>query len=641
MTISEMIKNLPENLTSSDVRGALEESFSLNRKYSALEKAILSAFTGTTFSVDAGEIKFFDKDLTGGMHSALKDLQQSVESGMFLSGAKPSTVSEDQQKANSWCDVVCNKIVERIEEVITGRTKGLLGKEKVVPLDNMYSEIVSGDKGFKCVVNSGSQYKSFVDQGDIEDFDKIDGRSYLRDIFLSRKVIGYLSAFLTVEEGELKNVSDSSDIVAGSVEYLRTRLGEELAKVAEICADNDFQPCTVHAVKMAACKLADGFINENNPGKNANSIQNFVNYMKLAEIETFAPDDFKDIPLGGFDGGSNYNLAFINNMAKKVKYYGIEDCNGRAEAESILQNTGVVDECLKSFKFFDKRMLQGERDQVVDTFEEGAWVCLANLAIAEKIGNAEVKKAIVEMFGVPFAQCLDRIDDVKAIIEKAREKVAGLDLGTNINVIPAAQQDAPASTDTTPASVPADTTSATETPATTVAVTPARKINPMPTQIDIDVKKEFFNYLKRKRKAIIKHNESRGVLLQENSDQARVAIVHLGMLEDKHYKTGIFSMAQQSLEDIRKLAVPATIGDSRIADILLDDAQESYAILDELRKISSVSLTADEWKQKKKDLGIMQGAASKKIRDLYDDSIVSKGAQKGNFRKPGGHNPTI
>lgn len=606
---------LGTDITGEDIRKALRATFSLYGNYSDVERAIFSAFTGTSFSVVDGEIKYLYKNLTGGKHSALKDIDQSINKGMFKPKTDAVVISDKQKEINDLCDDFCDKIVARIEESIIGKTKGALGKEKKVALENMDSEIVGNDKYFECVINQDSQYKNFIDTSDIQTYDGISQRDYLPDIYLSRKVIGYLAAFLALEEGQIGDAVKDEELFDGALIYLRKCLESELKKVGEICDKNNFVPCDVCAIRKAACILADGHIDELAAAEGTHTMKFFVDYMRAEAIETLGPNDFKDLPLGGFEGGSNYNFAFINDVASREEYYDIENCASQAEAESILESADNVEDCLKAFKFFDKQMLQGEIDQVVDNFEEGAWICLANLVIAEKIKNAETKATIMELFGVPLARCFDRIDDVKSVVEKAKAKVESLDIGVKIDVVENSKDEA------TDAITDGDVDATTD-DADTIKEEKKSKIS---------VKAEMTSFRKKLVKAIRALEKKQGLYKKraakkDNPQRASSVYVQtvLGVSELGLNKN--FNNFGQSLSDLL-LELPVEEKSVASVPIVLEKIYgELYSRGQQLRdETSGMEFTTEEKNAIREKYGLTNDGAKELIEKIYGEHFDDKG----------------
>ena len=197
---------------------------------------------------------------------------------------------------------------------------------------------------------------------------------------------------------------------------------------------------TIREIASELAKLSIESVKEEITSKiDLDVASNFYNCEMLEAIETMSPTEFKDIPLALDEGKSNYRVAFIDEKARRDFRENVRNYETADEAKKALDDNGARGtDLLAAIKYYDKQMLQDEKDKVVDTFEEGAWLCIANLLIVEFAGvEGKNKERLQQVFAIPLAQCLDRVESPEKrleIVKKAIKKVDELHFESKIEL---------------------------------------------------------------------------------------------------------------------------------------------------------------------------------------------------------------
>ena len=423
MTISDLILNPNElkNLNAASVRKAAKESFIPGVKnYSDKERGVLSAFCNTDFKMYDKEVGYFWKTL----ENAYKDLEQLQNTGVF--------VAEPDKRTKFPTDIVdaCREC-DKFYGIVMGKMKDSFNliKGKWGTVD--YYEIKSDSPLAKLVK------------------DKSDER--VMSLYNAREVVAYLATYLAVENGLVDNIVTSEKSKQDTLTYLFNGLVEpknggilnalkKYKNAYEGQKENMMDVFTIREIASELAKLSIESVKEEITSKiDLDVASNFYNCEMLEAIETMSPTEFKDIPLALDEGKSNYRVAFIDEKARRDFRENVRNYETADEAKKALDDNGARGtDLLAAIKYYDKQMLQDEKDKVVDTFEEGAWLCIANLLIVEFAGvEGKNKERLQQVFAIPLAQCLDRVESPEKrleIVKKAIKKVDELHFESKIEL---------------------------------------------------------------------------------------------------------------------------------------------------------------------------------------------------------------
>lgn len=423
MTISDLILNPNElkNLNAASVRKAAKESFIPGVKnYSDKERGVLSAFCNTDFKMYDKEVGYFWKTL----ENAYKDLEQLQNTGVFVAEPDkrtkfPTDIVDACRECDKFYGIVMGKMKDSFNLI-----KGKRGKVD-------YYEIKSDSPLAKLVK------------------DKSDER--VMSLYNAREVVAYLATYLAVENGLVDNIVTSEKSKQDTLTYLFNGLVEpknggilnalkKYKNAYEGQKENMMDVFTIREIASELAKLSIESVKEEITSKiDLDVASNFYNCEMLEAIETMSPTEFKDIPLALDEGKSNYRVAFIDEKARRDFRENVRNYETADEAKKALDDNGARGtDLLAAIKYYDKQMLQDEKDKVVDTFEEGAWLCIANLLIVEFAGvEGKNKERLQQVFAIPLAQCLDRVESPEKrleIVKKAIKKVDELHFESKIEL---------------------------------------------------------------------------------------------------------------------------------------------------------------------------------------------------------------
>ena len=423
MTISDLILNPNElkNLNAASVRKAAKESFIPGVKnYSDKERGVLSAFCNTDFKMYDKEVGYFWKTL----ENAYKDLEQLQNTGVFVAEPDkrtkfPTDIVDACRECDKFYGIVMGKMKDSFNLI-----KGKRGKVD-------YYEIKSDSPLAKLVK------------------DKSDER--VMSLYNAREVVAYLATYLAVENGLVDNIVTSEKSKQDTLTYLFNGLVEpknggilnalkKYKNAYEGQKENMMDVFTIREIASELAKLSIESVKEEITSKiDLDVASNFYNCEMLEAIETMSPTEFKDIPLALDEGKSNYRVAFIDEKARRDFRENVRNYETADEAKKALYYNGARGtDLLAAIKYYDKQMLQDEKDKVVDTFEEGAWLCIANLLIVEFAGvEGKNKERLQQVFAIPLAQCLDRVESPEKrleIVKKAIKKVDELHFESKIEL---------------------------------------------------------------------------------------------------------------------------------------------------------------------------------------------------------------
>ena len=423
MTISDLILNPNElkNLNAASVRKAAKESFIPGVKnYSDKERGVLSAFCNTDFKMYDKEVGYFWKTL----ENAYKDLEQLQNTGVFVAEPDkrtkfPTDIVDACRECDKFYGIVMGKMKDSFNLI-----KGKRGKVD-------YYEIKSDSPLAKLVK------------------DKSDER--VMSLYNAREVVAYLATYLAVENGLVDNIVTSEKSKQDTLTYLFNGLVEpknggilnalkKYKNAYEGQKENMMDVFTIREIASELAKLSIESVQEEITSKiDLDVASNFYNCEMLEAIETMSPTEFKDIPLALDEGKSNYRVAFIDEKARRDFRENVRNYETADEAKKALDDNGARGtDLLAAIKYYDKQMLQDEKDKVVDTFEEGAWLCIANLLIVEFAGvEGKNKERLQQVFAIPLAQCLDRVESPEKrleIVKKAIKKVDELHFESKIEL---------------------------------------------------------------------------------------------------------------------------------------------------------------------------------------------------------------
>ena len=417
MTISDFILNPNElkNINAASVRKAAIESFIPGIKnYSAQELAVLYAFCVTDFKMYEALVAFYWKSLG----NSYKDLEQYQNTGAFV--AEPDT------KTKFAADIVnaCNRANEFYNAVIT-------------EMKNSF-DIVKGKwgKGDRYEIKSDSPLAKLVE-------DKTDERS--ASLYSAREVVAYLATYLAVENGLVDGIVTSEQSKQDTLTYLFNGLVEPknggilnaLKKYTNAYNNQKDEMMDVFTIREVASELAKQQIEKINATSaikiDSDVAKNFYNCVMLNMIQTMASPDFKDISVALDEGKSNYRVFYIDEKGRVVFREDVKNYTTAAEADNAFRSNGAHDtDLLGAIKYYDKQMLKDEKDKTIDNFEDGAWLCIANLLMIEFAGlEGKNKERLQQAFAIPLAQCLDRVESPEKrleIVKKAVKKVEELGL---------------------------------------------------------------------------------------------------------------------------------------------------------------------------------------------------------------------
>lgn len=423
MTISDFILNPKElkNINAANVRKAAVESFIPDiKKYSAQELAVLYAFCDTDFKMFDSLVAFYWKSLG----NSFKDLEQYQNTGAFVAQPdKRTKFATDIVNACVWCDNFYNAVMAEMKDSFN-LVKGKWGK------------------GDRYELKSDSPLAKIVE-------DKSDER--IMSLYNAREVVAYLATYLAVENGGVDGIVTSEASKRDTLTYLFNGLVEPqkggilnaLKKYVSAYNDQKENMMDVFTIREVASELAKQQIekiNETSATKiDSDAAKNFYNCVMLKMIQTMASTDFKDISVALDEGKSNYRVAFIDEKARRDFRENVRNYETADEAKKALDDNGARGtDLLAAIKYYDKQMLQDEKDKVVDTFEEGAWLCIANLLIVEFAGvEGKNKERLQQVFAIPLAQCLDRVESPEKrleIVKKAIKKVDELHFESKIEL---------------------------------------------------------------------------------------------------------------------------------------------------------------------------------------------------------------
>lgn len=423
MTISDLILNPNElkNLNAASVRKAAKESFIPGVKnYSDKERGVLSAFCNTDFKMYDKEVGYFWKTL----ENAYKDLEQLQNTGVFVAEPDkrtkfPTDIVDACRECDKFYGIVMGKMKDSFNLI-----KGKRGKVD-------YYEIKSDSPLAKLVK------------------DKSDER--VMSLYNAREVVAYLATYLAVENGLVDNIVTSEKSKQDTLTYLFNGLVEpknggilnalkKYKNAYEGQKENMMDVFTIREIASELAKLSIESVKEEITSKiDLDVASNFYNCEMLEAIETMSPTEFKDIPLALDEGKSNYRVAFIDEKARRDFRENVRNYETADEAKKALDDNGARGtDLLAAIKYYDKQMFQDEKDKVVDTFEEGAWLCIANLLIVEFAGvEGKNKERLQQVFAIPLAQCLDRVESPEKrleIVKKAIKKVDELHFESKIEL---------------------------------------------------------------------------------------------------------------------------------------------------------------------------------------------------------------
>ena len=423
MTISDLILNPNElkNLNAASVRKAAKESFIPGVKnYSDKERGVLSAFCNTDFKMYDKVVGYFWKTL----ENAYKDLEQLQNTGVFVAEPDkrtkfPTDIVDACRECDKFYGIVMGKMKDSFNLI-----KGKRGKVD-------YYEIKSDSPLAKLVK------------------DKSDER--VMSLYNAREVVAYLATYLAVENGLVDNIVTSEKSKQDTLTYLFNGLVEpknggilnalkKYKNAYEGQKENMMDVFTIREIASELAKLSIESVKEEITSKiDLDVASNFYNCEMLEAIETMSPTEFKDIPLALDEGKSNYRVAFIDEKARRDFRENVRNYETADEAKKALDDNGARGtDLLAAIKYYDKQMLQDEKDKVVDTFEEGAWLCIANLLIVEFAGvEGKNKERLQQVFAIPLAQCLDRVESPEKrleIVKKAIKKVDELHFESKIEL---------------------------------------------------------------------------------------------------------------------------------------------------------------------------------------------------------------
>lgn len=423
MTISDLIlkPNELKNLNAASVRKAAKESFIPGVKnYSDKERGVLSAFCNTDFKMYDKEVDYFWKTL----ENAYKDLEQLQNTGVFVAEPDkrtkfPTDIVDACRECDKFYGIVMGKMKDSFNLI-----KGKRGKDD-------YYEIKSDSPLAKLVK------------------DKSDER--VMSLYNAREVVAYLATYLAVENGLVDSIVTSEKSKQDTLTYLFNGLVEpknggilnalkKYKNAYEGQKENMMDVFTIREIASELAKLSIESVKEEITSEiDLDVASNFYNCEMLEAIETMSPTEFKDIPLALDEGKSNYRVAFIDEKARRDFRENVRNYETADEAKKALDDNGARGtDLLAAIKYYDKQMLQDEKDKVVDTFEEGAWLCIANLLIVEFAGvEGKNKERLQQVFAIPLAQCLDRVESPEKrleIVKKAIKKVDELHFESKIEL---------------------------------------------------------------------------------------------------------------------------------------------------------------------------------------------------------------
>lgn len=417
MTISDFILNPNElkNINAASVRKAAIESFIPGIKnYSAQELAVLYAFCVTDFKMYEALVAFYWKSLG----NSYKDLEQYQNTGAFV--AEPDT------KTKFAADIVnaCHRTNEFYNAVMT-------------EMKNSF-DIVKGKwgKDDRYEIKSDSPLAKLVE-------DKSDERS--ASLYSAREVVAYLATYLAVENGLVDGIVTSEQSKQDTLTYLFNGLVEPknggilnaLKKYTNAYNNQKDEMMDVFTIREVASELAKQQIEKINATSaikiDSDVAKNFYNCVMLNMIQTMASPDFKDISVALDEGKSNYRVFYIDEKGRVVFREDVKNYTTAAEADNAFRSNGAHDtDLLGAIKYYDKQMLKDEKDKTIDNFEDGAWLCIANLLMIEFAGlEGKNKERLQQAFAIPLAQCLDRVESPEKrleIVKKAIKKVEELGL---------------------------------------------------------------------------------------------------------------------------------------------------------------------------------------------------------------------
>lgn len=611
MTISELIKILPKNLSAKDVRAAFKKSFLASaRKYSEDEKAILSAFCGNRTRMDNNnEVRTWQyKNVDEG---TLKELTQYINRGVTSNdshAAKPYT--EDSAISN-----FRNKVEEAIENSIHGSIPKKIGKDKPIPQAELADHIFSDES---VVYTMDGMLKELIDPKEIENYNRHDGRNFARDVYAAKGLIAELATFLAVESGVV-DVSSADEFAAHECETIRSEI-KDILKARE-ASDESIALIPVRFVKRVACAVADKIaLNSGKPDAQTNK---HFHDSQLQEMIDAQAREFTDIPFGFVAGDvaketSNYNLGIINAYGDKQEFVNydkaatLDALKGDKIGDVIDGVKKLADEVVKNDVFGkDQKML-------VTNAKEGAIFSLVMLIAtsASEIKDAPAKD-LQQIYAPILAQCLDKLEleniSTKEIVESAKKIVSELPIDVDLSA---------AELDDEIDSVGA------ETPAAEDVVAEPKKYN-------VNVKKEMSDFRKKLIKAIKALEKTQGLYNKKALKK-----------ENPQRKNSVFVKAALDVDQIGLNKGLKDFGQS-VDELLLDlpvEAKEVMPVSVVLKKIysgiySKGQQLSDETKDKKytneekKQLREKYGLTDEGAKDLIKEAYGEHFDEKGNFKK--------
>lgn len=431
MTISELIKNLPENLSAKDVRAAFKKSFlGSSRKYSEDEKALLSAFCGNRTKMDNNnEIRTWNyKNVDEG---TLKELTQYINRG--VTSNKSHTVKPYAESSS--VSEFRNKVEAIIANSIHGAVPKKLGKDKPIPQEELKDYVFSDEN---VVYTVDGVLKEVMNPKEIEDYNKYEDRNFARDVYIAKDVIAELATFLAAESG----VVDIPDGFAmHECEEIRSKIKEiSAARKTNDCA---FPLISVRTIKHIACAIADKVAL--NSGKPDPKTSKHFHDSQLQEAIDTQAREFTDIPFGFVAGEvaketSNYNLGTINEYGDKEEFFNYDKT---ATLDALKgDKLGVVIDGVKKLAdiVVEDDAFSKDQKMLVTDPKEGAIFSLVMLisTSASEIKN-EPAEDLQKIYAPILAQCLDKLElenaSAKEIVESAKAIVKELPITVDLEEV--------------------------------------------------------------------------------------------------------------------------------------------------------------------------------------------------------------
>lgn len=591
MTISELIKKMPSDINASAVRDAMKATFLDGAKtYSPMERAILDAFSATNFSINNGEIEYFFKFLSGSKHSVHKDLNESNNTGVFSKDKKVVNLSDLKAKDETLYDAVkvfYRDMIDAVGQSFKACTKRL---SKYVDHYELKEGGVVGNLIGKDQIAKYNERRN--------ERNETKGVNYFEDdIARSQEVIADLVTFLAVENGKFSTSTTKKEDIETTITAIKDALLEDLEK-----AGNEID---ANIVRTVACALADNELGT------TDTLRHFRDSQIQKNIDTMVPEQFKDVAIALDDDKSNYRIAYFDTYGNKVFIKKVENLTDESKAKENLGSDNI-DKQLSAIKCLDKVLMEGEADQVIDTFKEGAWLCLVNLAIIDSEVVKHNQERLQQIFAIPLAQCLDKLTaaEIADVVGKVRGKLEKIPPEIAIELDPAAPDTYP-----TPAPVGKGGSSGKD------------------KESGFKVGAEYKNARKLVAAAVMKNTAGKGVFAKKkarikNPQREILYPVHTTLLaEGKGIKINTLKGASQNLNDY---VWPIELYDDELTiPVLTSIYKELQKNISDLKdETTGLKYTKEQKESIRKKYGLTAEGAQEMIERIFDNYFDENGNKK-------------